>query len=215
MTKRSSLPRILGEEKESEFSPVSFLFDDKIKPIDISPAEKLRNDLCNVIGKIVLDFSSVEFFMKYFISTMLDKNVIAGKLVVMELTFRDLQKIFLRLFFHHEKDESTRVKVKEMIDRLNDLYKAKRNRVVHDFWDYQNFHNKVVRIEESYSKKERRMVAKPNMYTIKELNDIAENIFSASVDFSSFMILWLDKVKLLPTRKKRSLVEIIKEIRGK
>jgi hypothetical protein len=214
MTKRSALSILLGLEKEPKFTPASFLFGNKDFAIESSSFNKLRENHYKAVGRIVIEFSAIEFFMKYYISLLLDKNLIAGKLVCLELTFRNLQKLLMRLFFHHEKNEQTRKDLEFLLNKLDELYREKRNRVVHDFWDFRIIGNKVTRLYESYDKKKKLFKSETISYNIKELNDIGEDVQSASVALNTFMMKWLCQANFMPKQQKRTLAEILKEIKG-
>jgi hypothetical protein len=217
MTKRSALSLILGLDKEPEFSVLPFLFGDESStagPPKKTQADTLREEHYKAVGRIVVEFSAVEFFMSFYVSILLDKELVTGKLIALGLNFRELQRLLKRLFFHREKDADIQSQLNSLLKTLDDLYGNERNRVVHDFWHYNYFGNKVVRLQEAYDGKKRQMRSNKRTFDFKSLERIGDDILSASVALNTFMMDWLQRAELMPKKQKRTLAQILKEIKG-
>ncbi len=145
----------------------------------------MNDDYFKVLGKITVNFSSLEIYLSFLIWNLATHELKVGKIITSELSFKAKIALFASLYRYQIGD----IKKSSNVDKLiKSLTKAeeKRNIVIHSSWLVDEQNTKVIR-HKTTSKLKYGLKDDFEDFTIDDLNEISDFISDVGKDLGKLI----------------------------
>lgn len=102
----------------------------------------MTNEHLIQLGRIVVNFSSLELHLKFVTYGLISNNQQIGQTILANMSFNAILNTFGSLLVIEFKDKSIVDEFKELINSINEV-NEKRNKIIHSYWMLDETNNEV------------------------------------------------------------------------